>query len=748
MEENIDFTKKFNSLSQLNFDSLIDLYEFEYADMSESYSVDFIHYFKQIDNNDKYKLVRYAQDKINQGGRHEFWEYVLTDLIKRGYVEDEDDVDSDVNKMNDKSDYDINITDGSDESNSEDIEMREINKQKEKNAKTLEYDFEKIDNKTYYLSDKKTTKETIQSISNLTKAKNLKTDFENKRDTYNNFNDDVTQFIKDDAIDIDNEKIKIIRNGIQERVTFYTDMITELTQRIDEIVSEKDKLAEISLENEKVRKGINSINKKIVNLDPYGTSFDVVEENLSKYTIDTLRNIVTNSTNALIDINNSMKLLDLYSDDKFDKDILTQREIVRQNAEKMYNEVMNIKTESERLIQEKMIKMDETARKLEEAKEQERVGTNISSWLTSTKNLRKAKKPTTVQEAREIMTKAIATWKELKKEIAIARKFTNNRALQTKVNELELEYEGYGNYPSIIAYLNKIINELEHKEKVAAAKIKSSSIIISGSNTKYVKKDYILMDEEKSSVIPLSSPEIGLTVIENKKPIHLQEDNSNEQQVYIPTIDEINANINQNVNNLLPPPSSPQITYDNSRMEEEPPKQQNGPNICTTEPDVIIIPDSTGNIKGTNMKITEIDDKPKITINNISPLRDKKREEVTKPKLPEERRIRKIKDVNEDQITEEVIYRILHPRPEFEHLYLDMVRKTANAAHRTYGILNDTFNEAIQKVRKQEVSLPQEQIDFLDSLRNWFLNSSAKFDPVTQKVYGMIYNYLIDLFGI
>ena len=41
------------------------------------------------------------------------------------------------------------------------------------------------------------------------------------------------------------------------------------------------------------------------------------------------------------------------------------------------------------------------------------------------------------------------------------------------------------------------------------------------------------------------------------------------------------------------------------------------------------------------MKITEIDDKPKITINNISPLRDKKREEVTKPKLPEERRIRK-----------------------------------------------------------------------------------------------------------
>lgn len=743
----MDFNKKFNILNQLTFDSLITLYEFEYSGQSRMYMVDFDSIFDQIDDKDKYKLVGYAQDKIDKRERPRFWEYVLTDLTKRGFVEEEDDVDSDVNKMNNKSDNDINITSDSEEFDSEDIEMREINKQKEKNAKTLEYDFEKIDNQTYYHSDKKTINEMIQSISNLNKANNLKTDFENKRDTYNNFNEDVTQFIKDDAIDIDNEKIKIIRNGIQERVTFYTDMITKITQRIDEIVSEKDKLAEISLENEKVRKKIAEINKKIVKLDPYGASFDVVEENLSKYTIDTLRNIVTNSTNALIDINNSMKLLDFYSGDKYDNDILTQREIVRQNAEKMYNEVINIKTESERLIQEKIIKMNETARKLEEIKEQKRVGTNISSWLISTQNLRKAKKPTNIQEAREIMTKAIATWKELEKEIAIARKFTDNRELQRNINELELEYKGYDNYPSIIDYLNKIINDLEHKEKVNAAKIKSSSIVISGSNTKYVKKDYVLMDEEKLDVISLSSPEIGLTVIENKKPIHLQEDNSNEQQIYIPTIEEINASINQNVNSLLPPPSSPQITYNNPSMEEEPPKQQNGPNICTTDPDVIIIPDSTGNIKGTNMKITEIDDKPKITINSISPSINEKREEITKPKLPEERRRKNIKDISEDEITEGVIYRILQPKFEFEHLYLDMIRKTFKSPRKTHDLLEKKFNESIQKVLKEEVSLPVEQLNFLDSLRNWFLNTPTKFDPVTQKVYGMIYNYLIDLFG-
>lgn len=743
----MDLISKKNNLTNYTFDSLIDLYEIDYSGENKFLDVDFNFYFKQIGDSDKYKLVKYAQDRINERERREFWEYVLTDLIKRGYVEDEDDVDSDVNKMNNKSDNDINITDDSDESDSEDIEMREINKQKEKNAKTLEYDFEKIDNQTYYHSDKKTTNEMIQSISNLNKANNLKSDFENKRDTYNKFNEDVTQFIKDDVIDIDNEKVKIIREGIKERVTFYTDMITKITQRIDEIVSEKDKLAEISLENEKVRKKIAEINKKIVKLDPYGASFDVVEENLSKYTIDTLRNIITNSTNALIDINNSMKLLDFYSGNKYDNDILTQREIVRQNAEKMYNEVLNIKTESERLIQEKIIKMNETARKLEEIKEQKRVGTNISSWLISTQNLRKAKKPTNIQEAREIMTKAIATWKELEKEIAIARKFTDNRELQRNINELELEYKGYDNYPSIIDYLNKIINDLEHKEKVNAAKIKSSSIIISGSNTKYVKKDYVLMDEEKLDVISLSSPEIGLTVIENKKPIQLQEDNSNEQQIYIPTIEEINASINQNVNKLMPPPSSPQITYNNPSMEEEPSKQQNEPNICTTDPDVIIIPDSTGNIKGTNMKITEIDDKPKITINSISPFINEKREEITKPKLPEERRRKNIKDISEDEITEGVIYRILQPKFEFEHLYLDMIRKTFKSSRKTHDLLEKKFNESIQKVLKEEVSLPVEQLNFLDSLRNWFLNTPTKFDPITQKVYGMIYNYLIDLFG-
>ena len=462
-----------------------------------------------------------------------------------------------------------------------------------------------------------------------------------------------------------------------------------------------------------------------------------------------IKSIKENSKESLELVENYISKLQLLIKDipESDYESYTAAYDVVTNAKKVKNLLEDIITKAYNLKLQKERKKQEIIEKNKKIDRMKGLLGDMIQYVSMVKKLRKIV-PKNADEAVEHLKMAQTVWKTIQGDLNEA---LNSENSDLRLNAFLLKTEYLGDETGVQRPIIDILVERVNKLRANNVENTINSLLIEDININYVKTEELPWIGSQQNEQKPERPKIPLITNSVKSDLVIHLDNSQDIDTNITDSDynEIRNNVYGNLSQKLKSITNTPIISPVSSQQYVESSQQ--PNLLSYTPEVTFVPKQDDinqenpfqSQSQSHVKIEEVNDKPQQNFDRIS----EKTEEITKPKLPEERRRKKIKDISEDEITEGVIYRILQPKFEFEHLYLDMIRKTINSSRRAHDLLEKKFNESIQKVKKEEVSLPVEQLNFLDSLRNWFLNTPTKFDPVTQKVYGMIYNYLIDLFG-